>query len=469
MDEEKRASRLNLALSGIKAGTFTIKEAEEIFSIKISDELHPTKDKGFYFEPKHPDYHGWADYFIKQNKYFHSDSGDFIYDNKLKYYRRSSRSETQSHINTDTKGKFKPQHINHFLSTLQTMSYKTFDRFKSTDGLVNLSNGYLNVKTGEMFEHDSNVFFTYCLPHAYDRMAKCDRWMRFLDEVFAGAEELKIIAAQIFGYVLLGGNPWLHRAFVLYGEGRNGKSTFLDVLRCLVGQRNHASVSLSKLNLPFSVVHLDGKLANIVEETPNDKINAEAFKTAIGGGQLMGARKYENEYLFDCNARFIFACNEFPHFSENSVGLHERLYFVPFNAYFEKDKRDGNILNELKSEMSGILNWALSGLSLLLEDKVLADTASSNNTFEQYKRESDSVYSWAEEFVSFDAGVEYLSCKSVYIRYRNDMKESGKHPVSDNTFFKRLNKYLKEKEPKILNKRDKHNRGFGNMRLKITI
>lgn len=442
---EADAHLLAIALRAISDGRYTLTEAESVFGIKIPNNAYLTKDDGFHFvtaKGPSPDYYGWAKYFIESNKFFSFDGGFYIYDNERRHYRRISEREIDYRLTIDTKSVVKPNNRNNFIRTLTSSSYKVPNEMKPPDGYLNLKNGILDVKKNKLIEHDSSLFFTYCLPHNYDAKSRCDRWMKFLDDVFLDNTELKLVASQMFGYVLAGGHPWLHQAFVLYGEGRNGKSTFLEVLKALVGFDNFSSISLSNLDKPFSVVHLDGKLANIIEETPNDKINAEAFKTAIGGGHVVGAKKYEDEYQFKCNSRFIFACNEMPKFSENSTGLLERLYFLPFNAYFEEGKRDGNINNALAAELPGILNWALSGLSILLEERRIPVIQASRDTLDVYKSESDSVYSWCVEHISVSENGEIKS-RDLYNFYKQDTKDSGRHVVSDVTFFKRFKKYLK--------------------------
>lgn len=463
---------LALAINGVKSKKYTVEEAEETFGVKIPGNASSSKDNGFYYKGKtkwHPDYYGWAKYFIERYKFFSFDGGYFIYDNTEKLYRRITEIEIDYMLTLDSNNRVEPGHRNNFIRTLAASSFKVPNEMQNTSGMLNLKNGVLNVKTGEIKPHDSMLFFTYCLPHAYDPKASCNKWMKFLDDTFKDNEEMKAIAAQIFGYILIGGHPWMHRAFILYGEGRNGKSTFLDILRFLIGDNNCASVSLGKLDNPFSVVHLDGKIANIIEETPNDKINAEMFKSAIGGGKLMGSKKYENEYLFYCNARFIFACNEMPKFSEHSIGLHERMYFLPFKNYIEAHNRNGNILQELSEELPGILNWALSGLSMILEAKYLPNCASSDAVMEQYKIESDSVYAWAVETVRPDDKVQFIQSKLVYMRYREDTKAAGRSPVSDMTFYKRFNKFLRKNVPNSTSRHsdDKSMRGYSYLSLKF--
>lgn len=464
--KERDTVAYDMALQAVESGRLSKEDAEENYQVKLKD--LSVKHTGFYVRGKksiQPDYYEWAKYFIQERRFFTYEGGYYIYDETKKHYRRIQEDEIDYQLTIDTKHKVKPEHRNNFIRTLTASNFRTLEELEATNGLLNLNNGVLNIRTREFSPHDGSQFFTYCLPHEFNKDARCDKWMKFLNEVFKGSEEMMAVSAQIFGYIMLGGHPWLHKAFVLYGEGRNGKSTFLEILKVLLGHRNFTSVSLSDLDKSFSRVRLDDTLANIIEETPNDKINAEIFKTAIGGGHLLGAEKYKNEYTFQCNARFIFACNELPKFSENSVGLQERLYFMPFNTYFEKGKRNGNILNELTEELPGILNWALSGLDMLLENRYIPDCAASQTIFEQYQLEADSVYSWANENVKIDKDMLFVKSKDLYAKYRHDLSDTGRRPVSDMVFYRRFKKYVREKIPKAEECRDKlqEHRGYSGL------
>lgn len=456
-----------MAIDLIADGVMTIERAEEVFGIKLDpvDLYQVSLGRGFY-DGKKPEYWAWADYIISEFSAVRIGGALYLYNKDKNHYVLVYDQELNELLSKTTNKTVHPQHRSNFLATIKGSVISKDVTFNSNNNLINLKNGVLNIKTGELFPHSSNFYFNYCLDHNYDKTARCDKWMSFLDDVFLKNTELKIVAAMIFGYCLLGGDPFLHRAFVLFGEGRNGKSTFLDVLKHLLGRSNFSIVGLSNLDKPFSVISLKDKMANIVEETPNDKINAEIFKTAIGGGNIIGSEKYQPEHQFKCNARFIFACNEMPKFSENSVGLLERLYFIPFKAYFEQSQRDPFIGEKLLLELPGILNWALSGLELLLDDKSLPRLDVSNDAFEQYRLESDSVYSWASDVVEYDVTVTYISSKLVYDKYRTSASDSGKHPVNRDLFQKRLSKFLKEKCPNILPKRDKVSRGYSYLKIK---
>ena len=158
-----------------------------------------------------------------------------------------------------------PNHLDNFIKLTIAKSFDMEKSIFKADGLINIANGILDVKSQEIKPHSHQYFFKYILPHKYDPSAECPRFTRFLNFIFDNDPQYIDLTAEIYGYCLLGGNQFLHKSFVLYGSGRNGKSTWLEILQALLGYGNISSVSLANLTKPFSVVNLDGKLANIVD------------------------------------------------------------------------------------------------------------------------------------------------------------------------------------------------------------
>lgn len=459
----------SLAKDYAMSGDFSIEEAAKLFKINqnvLESDLYPTKKTGFYFEEQtkkggivyKPDYYGWAKYMRETKFYFYSDSKNYLYDRIKKHYVVVGDDAIDWHLTEDSGSFVKPEHRNYFIRTLKSSSFKDQSTLEKTENLINLKNGVLNIETMTLTSHSPKYFFRYCLPINYDKSAECPMWIEFLKGIFPEHPEMVGLSSQIFGYIISGGDQWLHRSFVLYGEGRNGKSTYLHILRSLVGRENSSSVSLSSLDKIFSIVNLDGKLANIVEETPSDKINPEIFKKATTGELLTGAKKYQDEYEFICNARFIFACNDLPKFGDNTVAMQDRLYFIPFKRYFKKEERESGIKRRLEKELSGILNWALIGLSELKKNGLLPECSANDTIMEEFNIENDSVYAWCVEHI--ESGDKRISSRDLYNFYRADTENSGRKVVSDMTFFKRLNRFLRDRLVSVKPVRDNKNRFY---------
>jgi len=253
---------------------------------------------------------------------------------------------------------------------------------------------------------------------------------------------------EIFGYCLEASDAWLHKAFVFFGEGRNGKSTLLKILENLVGKDNTSCVSLADIHKPFSCVSLFGKIVNIKEETPTDAINAEAFKNLVGGGNVIAAFKGKDEFYFPCQTKFIFACNRMPQFKDNSIALLDRLYFIDFNRYIKEQDRDRSVLNEILSkEMDGILFWSIEGLKRLLNRKYLLKHNNFNLIQSNYQLDTNSVFSFIQDELKFTEDKNhFITFRLLYEYYVDYCRRNNFALKSSRTFSRELHQILKNKD-----------------------
>lgn len=417
--------------------------------------------------PMYEEMAAWC--FDNRNMCF-TDKEQLKYDGKK--WEWMDKVELGSLVRKWNKGWLKPQHLDSFVKQLRIACYM---KELGVDpelaiGHLNVENGVVKIANGELLKHDYRMRFRYCSPIVYDPKAECPRWEQFLVDTFESNIELIDLAQRLFGYILIGGRPFLHKAFVLYGSGRNGKSTFLDVMRYVLGKEAYSGISMAKLDKEFSLVNLEGKLVNIVEETPNDAINAEVFKTIVGGGEITVAHKGFDEYSLRVDARFVFACNDMPIFKDRSVGLEERLIFMPFNRYIEESDRDTLILDKLYSEGAGILNWALAGAKMMTKSRALPQYASLGTSIKDFKAETDPIYRWMlDELEIVPAGSPMVANAELYRRYVDDMKQSGNLPFSRDKFIKHLKKRIAEecKERGIFFAKNRREPGGGDRGLDV--
>ena len=328
-------------------------------------------------------------------------------------------------------------------------SYVDFEEHKEPVGYLNCNNGLLNVKSGKLKPHDPKNFLRYVLDHDYNKEAKCPIFQRSLELVTNKDKDLQRLIAQVFGYCIAGGHPLAHKAFLFYGEGGNGKSTILTALSNLVGSANSARIPLTLFDKPFSMISLDGKLVNLIDETPKFNINPEAFKNVVSGGYVRAAHKGKPEVDLKVNARIVFACNKLPNFKDDSDGMMRRLVVIPFNHRIKDQEADKNIDYKINTEMSGVLNFALKGLRDLIENNYnFADGAATKDAFEQYKVESDSVYYFFTEHTEFldgpSGGDVFNSTSDLYASYKDMCKAEGLYALSMRMFSVTAAKYYKK-------------------------
>ena len=315
--------------------------------------------------------------------------------------------------------------------------------------LINVKNGVLDIKENKIVPHSKNHFFQQCIDTDYVADAKCELWDHFLNDIFNNNKEMIEALQKLFGYVLIGGRPFMQKAFVFTGDGRNGKGIVIAMLRKILGDKAFSTVSMQLMDKPFSVVHLNGKLANIVEETPN-QINSEAFKNIVGGGYVIGANKNKDEYSFQCNARLIFACNDLPKFDDKNVSILDRLFIIPFDNYYKEGVNLDNKLQEkIEVELPGILNWAIQGAIKVINTGTIKQPDESIEMKEEFRRENDPVYSWFIESLEVGDSVadSFSSSNQLYSSYLSWVNNNGHHELSKINFSRRVAKILRQIDP----------------------
>ncbi len=393
-----------------------------------------------------PNYLGMGEYFRDVLNVKWNDSISFIYNGRN--YEIISKNSIREMILDLTLGKCKQlSHLIGFLEFIRARCNFT-STIKPPNGYINLNNGVLNVQTRELLPHDPKYGFQYCLPHNYDPQAVAPEWNGFLLRIFDGDQQLADLSAEIFGYILSGGNPFLHKAFILYGEGRNGKSTWLDVLKYLIGNKNVSAIPLENLEKPFSAVMADGKLVNITGELTTREVSSSAFKTAVSGEELVAAQKGMPEYMLPFHARLVFATNKPPFFRDATTGSHEKLCLMPFKHYIRpEDRLPLYAQTVLFPEISGVLNWALDGLNRLMKTGQLTDAGAVREEVEEYRESSDSVLVWCKEFVK-PLGVTSSSpigyqIKDYFVHYKNWCDAESLRSVSVHEFGRRVVSFVK--------------------------
>jgi P4 family phage/plasmid primase-like protien len=411
---------------------------------KFDETNFPSKADGFFILVDAakgkwaPDYEGFAGY-IAQKYYVRSVDG-VSYRFADGYYRSITGLEFLNlaygymRINTP------PRVIRAMVEAAEIKTFTAPEGMKAPVGKINLANGILNLRDRTLEAHSAKYFFKYKLPHKYLPEAKCPNWINFLRQTFDGNEDLVNLSAEIFGWVLMGGPPKIHTSIFLQGEGRNGKGVFLDTLKAIIGEGNYSAIALDKLDQPFSVVHCDGKLANIVTEVTTKAIESATFKTAVSGEEVMGAFKHRDEFKFPFHARIIMAANKIPYMGDTTTGTHEKFLILPFNRYIARGERDIDFLqHNIMPEMSGILNWALEGLERIAKRRAFSEVAAVLESVEEMREEVDAVYRWFKSHVliSEKVPVSILTFGPIYPEFVTWCEKEGIKAVPRHIFCRK--------------------------------
>jgi len=306
--------------------------------------------------------------------------------------------------------------------------------------LLNVKNTMLDGRTMQTFEHSPEHLSTIQLPYEYDRAATCDKWHQFIEDVLPEDATARKFLQMWFGYCLFPDTR--HQLFVvLVGEGGNGKSVLLYVLKHLVGVANCSFLSIEDIGQKHKTIHLMHKLLNIATEDESKIIRDTSIlkKTTGGNEELMDGEKFKPEVSFIPVCRLIIATNQQLRFSDSSAGFSQRLRVIEFNQTFRGTPREIKGLDELLlEELPGIANWALDGWQMLQADGTFPESESMKAAAEEVRTDTSPVFGFVSECCSTGEPGLFDGRHRLYTTFRDYCEENGQKPMSAKRLWKEL-------------------------------
>ena len=276
------------------------------------------------------------------------------------------------------------------------------DIFDSHPWLLNCANGTLNLKSGELREHRPSDHITKMIKVPYDSAATCPQWQRFMLEIMQDDPEMVAYLQRIIG-LCLSGSTEVHAFFVLYGNGRNGKSTFMTTIQELLG--NGPAGYACEIPAELLMLGRSGsghgpteglarlraaRLATANESESNQRLAEATVKQLTGGDMVVTRLPYERRsFEFKPEFKLFLRTNHRPAVHGDDDGMWRRNKLIPFDAQFSDDKADKLLSEKLKPELPGILAWAVRGLHDYLADG-LPEPAKVKEATQAYRDEQDS-------------------------------------------------------------------------------
>lgn len=266
------------------------------------------------------------------------------------------------------------------------------------DGWLPLANGVLELATLTVRPHDPTLRFTFKLPVSYTPDATCPTFETFIGQLFPEPKDCSFIQ-EWFGANLTPGNRD-QILVVLTGAGSNGKSTLLGALGDLLGSENVSSQSLQALaESSFARAELWGRLANIAADLPSDSLRRTGWlKTLTGGDRFTAEQKYKRPFSFVNRSHLTFACNTMPEVpDDDSYALWRRVIILHVEFTVSRDRADRDLPSKLRTELSGILNWSLTGARSLATRGRFDPSGTVESYMAEWQHRSNSLRWFTEE------------------------------------------------------------------------
>jgi putative DNA primase/helicase len=315
------------------------------------------------------------------------------------------------------------------------------DKLDCEPWALNCRNGVVDLCTGELRAHARGDLFTKVVPVAYDPDATCPRWEKFLQEIFKQDQALITFIQRAVGYSLTGDTR--ERAlFICWGTGRNGKSTFLEIVAELLGDyamRTPTRTLMEKRNpdqIPNDVAALKGmRFVHASESGEGQRLDEEFIKDVTGRDTLSARFLHGEWFNFKPVGKLWLRTNHKPVIRGTDPAIWDRPRLIPFVERFE-GREDKGLPAALRTELPGILAWAVQGC-LSWQINGLVTPAAVQQATDTYRKDMDVIGDFLADCCTL-APYASVTSKNLTAAYRHWCDQNNEHQINSTAFGRRL-------------------------------
>lgn len=367
---------------------------------------------------------------------------------ELKVYEQTDADEGtdmakafEKHMKSSRSNKSKNAMLNEVMHHVPVLPAQ-MDRFKT---VLNTPGGVIDLRSGGISPHNPMTYLTKMTAVEYSENADCPRWLTFLDDIFRKDKDLIRYVQKAVGYSLTGATSE-QCAFFLYGTGRNGKSTFLDIIRDIFGDyaANIQPETIMVRNSQGSAINSDiarlkgARLVTSVEPNEGVRINEGLLKQLTGDDTVTARKLYGDEFEFKPEFKLWMATNHKPVIRGTDTGIWRRIHMIPFTVQIPEEKIDRRLKYKLSAELTGIFRWAVEGC-LLWQKEGLKMPRAVLEEVREYRREMDVISAFVEDKCTVGKGLSVKSSQ-LFAAYLNWAEQNNEYRMSSTKFGMELAK-----------------------------
>ena len=307
-------------------------------------------------------------------------------------------------------------------------------------------NGIYNVITGELTDFSPDFVITNQIPWNFVPEAYSEVCDRVLSKMACQDNQVRLLLEECIGYCFYRRNE-MSKAFILTGEKSNGKSTYLEMVKNVLGEGNVSSLDLAELDERFSVAEMSGKLANIGDDISDEFMQGRSiatFKKIVSGNSIKAEFKGQDVFFFAPYVKLLFSANTIPRTKDKTGAVLRRLVIIPFNAVFSEQDEDYDpyIIYKLKEQevMEYLVRLGVEALKRIIEQRKFSYSEKVNDALKEYETENNPVLMFLDEVGQ--SGIENQLTDEVYRRYKVFCIENGYSEMTKTTFSKEVNRKL---------------------------
>ena len=333
--------------------------------------------------------------------------------------------------------------------------------FDSDKNALNVLNCTIDLNTGKSHPHSAEDYHSKVANVEYDPDEECPLFEEVVRTAMNGDQKMIGYIRRFFGYCLTGSTDEQCLLYMLGLHGAEAKSTISEALKDMLG--DYAAVASIEAFLMRNrgsgpspeIARLRGTRLVFVSEAPQDRVlDASLIKTLTGGDTIVTRKLYCDPYEFVPQFKLVMRGNHRLDVRDTSSAMWRRFHILPFEVRIPKSRQDTKLLEKLKKEKSGILNWAIKGClerrkkGLKPPRKVLQATAS-------YRSDMDILGQFLQERTEPESDTRVNATK-LYDAYKDWAEESGERAVDLLPYFRSSISLVKS----VLRGEDGHEEAF---------
>ena len=292
--------------------------------------------------------------------------------------------------------------------------------FDKDQYLICTESGVIDLKNYDVIPHNKEQMISMSTNCKIDRDNEPVLFKKFINEIFNGNEDVIHYVHKALGYSIT--NSTREQCmFILHGDGNNGKSLLLDIIKTTLGGYGITSKPqlLTESNFGTQnseeIARLNGKRFCAVEEIKSgDKMDEQIVKSLTSGiGNQVARFLYANSFEFPVTCKFWMATNYEPVIRGNDKGIWRRIVKIPVPTDFT-GREDKDLREKLLTELPQILGWLVEGYEMYqLEGLEQPETIKQATA--DYRKEMDITQQWIDE---------YCECKPSYYERANTLYDN---------------------------------------------
>ena len=342
-----------------------------------------------------------------------------------KFYKKMTDVEVERYLHENYDKSLLETDRREIIKFIKLKTYVASTEINKNWNEIVLRNGILNLSNMKLQSHNASSYNTIYIDYDWNESPAYSPIIDgYFNQITNKDEYKKQLFYEIVGYCLLQ-KPIFSKIFILYGRGGTGKSTFLNLLRKLIGDDYISTLSLHDLEKDFFPAELFGKLVNL-----GDDIDSKMFKdtgmlkSLVSGEGVTVKRMYKDPFTFNNFAKLIYTCNKLPTFNDRTSGLLRRVCLIDIDNQIQEF--DPFFLFKITdSDMEYLLYKSIMALQTALKNNKLSETNQMMERLAMFREEQSSTIMFLKDNDIKPTNINLTPVQTLYDLYKDYCDRNG--------------------------------------------